>query len=123
MKKFNKKSLLLSSALIAGLIFTVSSQVKADTTDNGDANDTNVLQISHNNAVVPARASISPVASRDNQTLRQVAAANNTSLDILEKLNIILIQIFQLKMVPHCIYHKTLICLYKKMIVYHILYM
>ena len=87
MKKFNKKSLLLSSALIAGLIFTVSSQVKADTTDNGDANDTNVLQISHNNAVVPARASISPVASRDNQTLRQVAAANNTSLDILEKLN------------------------------------
>ena len=87
MKKFNKKSLLLSSALIAGLIFTVSSQVKADTTDDGDANDTNVLQVSHNDAAVPAKASISPVASRDNQTLRQVAAANNTSLDILEKLN------------------------------------
>lgn len=84
MKKFNKKSLLLSSALIAGLIFTVSSQVKADTTDNGDANDTNVLQISHNNAVVPARASISPVASRDNQTLRQVAANNNSDESVIK---------------------------------------
>lgn len=28
-----------------------------------------------------------PVASRDNQTLRQVAQANNTSLSVLEKLN------------------------------------
>ncbi len=84
-RKFNTKTLLLSSALIAGLVFTTSNQVKADTTDTGD--NTNVLQISHNDATVPAKASISPVASHDNQTLRQVAAANNASLEVLEKLN------------------------------------
>lgn len=87
MKKFNKKAFLLSSALIAGLIFTVNNQVKADTTDNGDSGDTSVLQIGHNDTMVPIKASISPVASRDNQTLRQVATANNTSLEVLEKLN------------------------------------
>lgn len=41
MRKFNTKTLLLSSALIAGLVFTTSNQVKADTTDTGD--NTNVL--------------------------------------------------------------------------------
>lgn len=87
MKSFSRKSLLLSSALIAGLMFTVSSQVNATTTESGDVGDTNILQISHNDAVIPNKASISPVANHDNQTLRQVAADNNTSLDILEKLN------------------------------------
>lgn len=41
LRKFNTKTLLLSSALIAGLVFTTSNQVKADTTDTGD--NTNVL--------------------------------------------------------------------------------
>ena len=87
MRKFSRKSFLLSSALIAGAIFAIDSQVKADTTDNGNIGNTNVLQIGHNDTTIITKASISPVASRDNQTLRQVAASNNASLEILEKLN------------------------------------
>lgn len=45
------------------------------------------MQIGHNDTTIITKASISPVASRDNQTLRQVAASNNASLEILEKLN------------------------------------
>ena len=83
MRKFSRKSFLLSSALIAGAIFAIDSQVKADTTDNGNIGNTNVLQIGHNDTTIITKASISPVASRDNQTLRQVAASNNASLEIL----------------------------------------
>lgn len=43
MRKFSRKSFLLSSALIAGAIFAIDSQVKADTTDNGNIGNTNVL--------------------------------------------------------------------------------
>lgn len=89
MKKNNKRSILVSSAIIAGLILTVSSQqVHASTsTNNENSDESTVLQINNNHTAIPTKASISPVASRDNQTLRQVAEANNTSLDILEKLN------------------------------------
>ena len=65
----------------------MGNQVEADTIENGKAADTNALQIGHNDTVVPIKTSISPVASHDNQTLRQVAEANNTSLIVLEKLN------------------------------------
>ena len=87
MKICGKTGLLLSSAIIAGAIFVMGNQVKADTIENGKAADTNALQIGHNDTVVPIKTSISPVASHDNQTLRQVAEANNTSLAVLEKLN------------------------------------
>ena len=87
MRICGKTGLLLSSAIIAGAIFVMGNQVKADTIENGKAADTNALQIGHNDTVVPIKTSISPVASHDNQTLRQVAEANNTSLAVLEKLN------------------------------------
>ena len=87
MKICGKTGLLLSSAIIAGAIFVMGNQVKADTIENGKAADTNALQIGHNDTVVPIKTSISQVASHDNQTLRQVAEANNTSLAFLEKIN------------------------------------
>ena len=87
MRKFSRKSFLLSSALIAGAIFAIDSQVKADTTDNGNIGNTNVLQIGHNDTTIITKASISPVASRGGYTLRQVAKASNTSLATLESLN------------------------------------
>ena len=86
MKKFNKKSVLLSSAVVAGLIFAVGNQVKADTTSDTSSSETTTLQINHN-TVTPVKASISPVASRGGYTLRQVAKASNTSLATLESLN------------------------------------
>ena len=76
MKKFNKKSVLLSSAVVAG------NQVKADTTSDTSSSETTTLQINHN-TVTPVKASISPVASRGGYTLRQVAKASNTSLATL----------------------------------------
>lgn len=86
MKKFNKKSVLLSSAVATGLIFAVGNQVKADTTSDTSSSETTTLQIKHN-TVAPVKASISPVASRGGYTLRQVAKASNTSLATLESLN------------------------------------
>lgn len=62
MKKFNKKSVLLSSAVATGLIFAVGNQVKADTTSDTSSSETTTLQIKHN-TVTPVKASISPVAS------------------------------------------------------------
>lgn len=84
MKILNKKNLLISSATIASLLFTLGTSVVQAATTN---DDTNVFQVNHNNVSTPVKASISPVASHDNQTLRQVAEANDTSLDILENLN------------------------------------
>lgn len=84
MKILNKKNLLISSATIASLLFTLGTSVVQAATTN---NNTNVFQVNHNNVSTPVKASISPVASHDNQTLRQVAEANNTSLNILENLN------------------------------------
>ncbi len=87
MKIFNKKNLLLSSAVVAGMLFTVGTKaVQADTTDNTQQATTNTLKVNAN-TTVPDKNLIMPVASRDNQTLRQVAEANNTSLSVLEKLN------------------------------------
>lgn len=86
MKKFNKKSVLLSSAVATGLIFAVGNPVKADTTSDTSSSETTTLQIKHN-TVTPVKASISPVASRGGYTLRQVAKASNTSLATLESLN------------------------------------
>lgn len=86
MKIFNKKNLLLSSAVVAGMLFTVGTKtVHADST-NGNQGSTNTLQV-NKEVSVPDKSLIMPVASRDNQTLRQVAQANNTSLSVLEKLN------------------------------------
>lgn len=85
MKILNKKNL-LSSAVVAGMLFTVSTKtVYADST-NGNQGSTNTLQV-NKEVSVPDKSLIMPVASRDNQTLRQVAQANNTSLSVLEKLN------------------------------------
>ena len=87
MKIFNKKNLLLSSAVVAGMLFTVGTKaVQADTTDSSQQATTNTLKV-NTNTTVPDKNLIMPVASRDNQTLRQVAEANNTSLSVLEKLN------------------------------------
>lgn len=87
MKIFNKKNLLLSSAVVAGMLFTVGTKaVQADTTDSSQQATTNTLKV-NTNTIVPDKNLIMPVASRDNQTLRQVAEANNTSLAVLEKLN------------------------------------
>ena len=87
MKIFNKKNLLLSSAVVAGMLFTVGTKaVQADTTDSSQQATTNTLKVNANTAV-PDKNLITPVASRDNQTLRQVAESNNTSLSVLEKLN------------------------------------
>lgn len=83
MKIFSKKTLLVSSAIMAGMVFAVNTQaVHADTTTS----DTNTLAVKQN-PTIPDKNLISPVASRDSQTLRQVAADNNTSLSVLEKLN------------------------------------
>nr|WP_258381218.1 hypothetical protein [Lactobacillus helveticus] len=83
MKILNKKNLLLSSAVVAGMLFTVSTKtVYADST-NGNQGSTNTLQV-NKEVSVPDKSLIMPVASRDHQTLRQVAQANNTSLSVLE---------------------------------------
>lgn len=97
MKIFNKKNLLLSSAVVVGMLFTVGTKaVQADTTDNAQQATTtdnaqqattNTLNVNTATTSVPDKSLIMPVASRDNQTLRQVAEANNTSLSVLEKLN------------------------------------
>lgn len=88
MKIFNKKNLLLSSAVVAGMLFTVGTKaVQADTTDNAQQATTNTLNVNTATTSIPDKSLIMPVASRDNQTLRQVAEANNTSLSVLEKLN------------------------------------
>ena len=72
MKKFNKKSVLLSSAVVTGLIFAVGNQVKADTTSDTSSSETTTLQIKHN-TVTPVKASISPVASTHSvKLLKQV---------------------------------------------------
>lgn len=83
MKIFSKKTLLVSSAVMAGMVFAVNTQaVHADTITS----DTNTLTVKQN-STIPDKNLISPVASRDSQTLRQVAADNNASLGVLEKLN------------------------------------
>lgn len=85
MKIFSKKNLLVSSAIIAGMLFTVGNKtVHADTVESNNANNVAVTKPVE---AIPDKSLITPVASRDNQTLRQVAAANSTSLDVLEKLN------------------------------------
>ena len=86
MKIFDKKGLLLSSAVVAGMLFTFGTNaVQADSTIDSQG-ATNTLNVSESTSI-PDKNLIMPVASRDNQTLRQVAEANNTSLSVLEKLN------------------------------------
>ena len=78
MKIFNKKNLLLSSAVVAGMLFTVGTKaVQADTTDSSQQATTNTLKV-NTNTIVPDKNLIMPVARRATQTLRQVAEANNT---------------------------------------------
>ncbi len=70
------------------MLFTVGTKaVQADTTDNAQQATTNTLNVNTATTSIPDKSLIMPVASRDNQTLRQVAEANNTSLSVLEKLN------------------------------------
>lgn len=81
MKRLIKKNILVSSAVVAGMLLTTTfgvSNVHADSVDN--SNTTQVTSI-------PDKSLISPVASKDNQTLRQVAQSNDVSLDVLEQLN------------------------------------
>lgn len=66
MKIFSKKTLLVSSAVMAGMVFAVNTQaVHADTITS----DTNTLTVKQN-STIPDKNLISPVASRDSQTLR-----------------------------------------------------
>lgn len=79
MKVINKK--VMASIMATGMLFSTSmSVVQADTTDTNSFNvKTNIS--------APNKSTIIPVASNGNQTLKEVASANNVSLDILEKLN------------------------------------
>lgn len=55
MKIFNKKNLLLSSAVVAGMLFTVGTKaVQADTTDSSQQATTNTLKV-NTNTTVPDR--------------------------------------------------------------------
>lgn len=56
MKIFNKKNLLLSSAVVAGMLFTVGTKaVQADTTDSSQQATTNTLKVNANTAVPSSR--------------------------------------------------------------------
>lgn len=82
--KLINKSLLVSSLIAAGLLLTAGTTVKADTINTNSSTSNNSSIISH---ALQDKRLITPVASNGNQTLREVAQANNDSLANLEKLN------------------------------------
>lgn len=58
MRIFNKKNLLLSSAIVAGMLFTVGTKaVQADTTDNAQQVTTNTLKVNTATASIPDKSS------------------------------------------------------------------
>lgn len=81
MKICNKKYLMLSSAILAGVLFVCGNNVKADTTTPA------TTSVQQQTEAIPDKSLITPVASNGNETLSEVAKDNNVSLVVLEKLN------------------------------------